>query len=124
MRANDLAFLAMDFDFEGKDELGNLFLRNAARAFRDPAMLKLAHFYKCYREPTEGPKCDCGGNLRRAPRGSKTLSAAYEPASELALNLIKISTDGDLSDTIRPVLLHLAGKQSATVDVPHNFSGT
>lgn len=54
----------------------------------------------------------------------ETLSAAYEPASELALNLIKISTDGDLSDTIRPVLLHLAGKQSATVDVPHNFSGT
>ncbi len=31
--ANDLAFLAMDFDFEGKRELGNLLLRNAARGF-------------------------------------------------------------------------------------------
>jgi uncharacterized protein len=52
--ANDLAFLAMDFDFEGKHELGNLFLRNAARAFRDPAMLKLANFYKCYRAFVRG----------------------------------------------------------------------
>ena len=32
--ANDLAFLAMDFDFEGRSDLGNLFLRNAAREFR------------------------------------------------------------------------------------------
>jgi uncharacterized protein len=52
--ANDLAFLAMDLDFEGKHELGNLFLRNAARAFRDPAMLTLANFYKCYRAFVRG----------------------------------------------------------------------
>jgi uncharacterized protein len=52
--ANDLAFLAMDFDFEGKHELGNLFLRNAARAFRDSAMLTLANFYKCYRAFVRG----------------------------------------------------------------------
>ena len=52
--ANDLAFLAMDFDFEGKHELGNLFLRNAAHAFHDPAMLKLANFYKCYRAFVRG----------------------------------------------------------------------
>jgi aminoglycoside phosphotransferase family enzyme/predicted kinase len=52
--ANDLAFLAMDFDFEGKRELGNLLLRNAARAFRDAAMLRLANFYKCYRAFVRG----------------------------------------------------------------------
>jgi uncharacterized protein len=51
---NDLAFLAMDFDFEGKHELGNLFLRNAASAFRDAPMLKLANFYKCYRAFVRG----------------------------------------------------------------------
>ena len=33
--ANDLAFLAMDFDFERQHKLGDLFLRNAAREFRD-----------------------------------------------------------------------------------------
>jgi uncharacterized protein len=47
--ANDVAFLAMDFDFEGRSDLGNLFLRNCAREFRDPEMLKLSDFYKCYR---------------------------------------------------------------------------
>ena len=52
--ANDLAFLAMDFDFEGKHELGNLFLRNAAREFDDPGMPRLADFYKSYRAFVRG----------------------------------------------------------------------
>jgi len=39
--ANDLAFLAMDFDFEGRSDLGNLLLRNAAREFRDSGMLRV-----------------------------------------------------------------------------------
>src|SRR5207245_2984278 len=47
--ANDLAFLAMDFDFEGRSDLGNLLLRNAARELDDAGMLKVANFYKCYR---------------------------------------------------------------------------
>jgi uncharacterized protein len=47
--ANDLAFLAMDFDFERNHELGDLFLRNAAHDLDDPGILKLADFYKCYR---------------------------------------------------------------------------
>jgi len=51
---NDLAFLTMDFDFEGKRELGNLLLRNAAREFRDPGMLEVANFYKCYRAFVRG----------------------------------------------------------------------
>ena len=52
--ANDLAFLAMDFDFEGRRELGKLLLRNAASELRDPGMLKLADFYKCYRAVVRG----------------------------------------------------------------------
>ncbi|PYK36726.1 MAG: phosphotransferase [Verrucomicrobia bacterium] len=52
--ANDLAFLAMDFDFEGKHELGNLLLRKTAREFGDPGMLKVANFYKCYRAFVRG----------------------------------------------------------------------
>src|SRR5439155_4697400 len=51
---NDLAFLAMDFDFEGRRDLGNLLLRNAAREFRDAGMLKIANFYKCYRAFVRG----------------------------------------------------------------------
>jgi aminoglycoside phosphotransferase family enzyme/predicted kinase len=52
--ANDLAFLAMDFDFEGRSDLGNLLLRNAARALGDAGMLKVANFYKCYRAFVRG----------------------------------------------------------------------
>jgi uncharacterized protein len=52
--ANDLAFLAMDFDFEGRTDLGNLFLRNAARELGDAGMLKVANFYKCYRAFVRG----------------------------------------------------------------------
>src|SRR5882724_7137440 len=52
--ANDVAFLAMDFDFEGRSDLGNLLLRNCAREFHDPEMLKLSDFYKCYRALVRG----------------------------------------------------------------------
>jgi uncharacterized protein len=52
--ANDLAFLAMDFDFEGRSDLGNLLFRNAAREFGDAGMLKVANFYKCYRAFVRG----------------------------------------------------------------------
>src|SRR5207248_1272149 len=44
--ANDLAFLAMDFDFEGRSDLGNLLLQTAAREFGDPEMLDVSDFYK------------------------------------------------------------------------------
>src|SRR5438132_2490565 len=52
--ANDLAFLAMDFDFERRSDLGNLLLGNAAREFRDLGMLKVVNFYKCYRAFVRG----------------------------------------------------------------------
>ena len=52
--ANDVAFLAMDFDFEGRSDLANLLLRNAVRQFQDFAMLKVANFYKCYRAFVRG----------------------------------------------------------------------
>ena len=52
--ANDLAFLAMDFDFEDRGDLENLLLRNAAREFHDAGMLKIANFYKCYRAFVRG----------------------------------------------------------------------
>jgi uncharacterized protein len=52
--ANDLAFLAMDFDFEGRSDLGNLLLRNAARKLGDAGMLEVANFYKCYRAFVRG----------------------------------------------------------------------
>jgi aminoglycoside phosphotransferase family enzyme/predicted kinase len=52
--ANDLAFLAMDFDFEGRSDLAKLLLQTAAREFRDPEMLNVLDFYKCYRAFVRG----------------------------------------------------------------------
>jgi len=52
--ANDLAFLAMDFDFNGRSDLANLLLRNASRQFGDAQMLQLTDFYKCYRAFVRG----------------------------------------------------------------------
>lgn len=52
--ANDLAFLAMDFDFERQHKLGSLFLRRAAETLRDPGIAKMADFYKCYRAFVRG----------------------------------------------------------------------
>src|SRR6266487_902017 len=52
--ANDLAFLAMDFDFEGRSDLAKLLLQTAAREFRDPEMLNVSDFYKCYRAFVRG----------------------------------------------------------------------
>jgi aminoglycoside phosphotransferase family enzyme/predicted kinase len=52
--ANDLAFLAMDFDFKGRSDMGNLFLRNAARELDDSGILRIANFYKCYRAFVRG----------------------------------------------------------------------
>ena len=52
--ANDLAFLAMDFDFEGRRDLGSLLLHKAAEEMRDHDILRVANFYKCYRAFVRG----------------------------------------------------------------------
>jgi aminoglycoside phosphotransferase family enzyme/predicted kinase len=52
--ANDLGFLAMDFDFKGRSDLGNLLRQNAARELCDAGMLEITNFYKCYRAFVRG----------------------------------------------------------------------
>jgi hypothetical protein len=52
--ASDAAFLAMDFDFQGRPDLARHFATRLARALRDPAMLTLLDFYRCYRAYVRG----------------------------------------------------------------------
>ena len=75
--ANDLAFLAMDFDFESHPELGGLFLRQASQGLHDPGLLKVVTFYKSYRAFVRGKvesiqaavdKEEASGHLARARR--------------------------------------------------------
>jgi aminoglycoside phosphotransferase family enzyme/predicted kinase len=64
---SDLAFLAMDFDFEGRHDLGNMLLRNAARTLGDEEMLKITNFYKCYRAFVRGKVESIQATTNEAP---------------------------------------------------------
>jgi uncharacterized protein len=52
--ANDLAFLAMDFDYQGRSDLGGYFVTEMATALRDENFLAVVDFYKCYRAYVRG----------------------------------------------------------------------
>lgn len=52
--ANDVSFLAMDFDFHRRPDLGSYFASEMGRALGDPEMPKLLDFYKCYRAYVRG----------------------------------------------------------------------
>jgi aminoglycoside phosphotransferase family enzyme/predicted kinase len=47
--AADLAFLAMDLDYQGFEEVGQMLIRTYAHAANDPEIFLLVDFYKCYR---------------------------------------------------------------------------
>jgi predicted kinase len=52
--ANDVAFLAMDFDHHERPDLSWQFVARMADALRDSEMLRLMDFYKCYRAYVRG----------------------------------------------------------------------
>ena len=52
--ANDVAFLAMDLDHEGRPDLAQRFVRQMASALHDEGMPHLMDFYKCYRAFVRG----------------------------------------------------------------------
>src|SRR5207248_938761 len=52
--ANDLAYLAMDLDVRAHPELAALFLNRMAEILRDPELLAVSDFYKCYRVCVRG----------------------------------------------------------------------
>jgi uncharacterized protein len=75
--ANDVAFLAMDFDFQGRSDLGNLFLRSCAQEFHDPELLKVSTFYKCYRALVRGKvESIQGSSTRRMKKRRHAKTAA------------------------------------------------
>lgn len=52
--ANDIAFLAMDFDVHGRADLGRHFVHRMQEALNDPALTTLIDFYKTYRAYVRG----------------------------------------------------------------------
>jgi uncharacterized protein len=52
--AADIDFLAMDLDFHGLRDLSRYFIERFAIAYRDPDLLQMLDFYKCYRAYVRG----------------------------------------------------------------------
>ncbi len=52
--ASDVAFLAMDLDFNGLNELSNHFINTFASRAGDPGLSEMLNFYKCYRAYVRG----------------------------------------------------------------------
>ncbi|HRI15785.1 MAG TPA: AAA family ATPase [Verrucomicrobiota bacterium] len=52
--ANDIAFLAMDLDFQGRPDLARYFAGRMATELQDEGMPLLMDFYKCYRAFVRG----------------------------------------------------------------------
>ena len=52
--ASDIAFLAMDFDYQKRGDLSRYLVKRMADALGDQGMLELMDFYKCYRAFVRG----------------------------------------------------------------------
>lgn len=52
--AADIAFLAMDLDYNGREDLGDHFIRSYVKASEDQGLMNLLDFYKCYRAYVRG----------------------------------------------------------------------
>ncbi len=52
--ASDVAFLAMDLDFHGREDLSGFFISSFVSASNDPGLRDVLNFYKCYRAYVRG----------------------------------------------------------------------
>ena len=73
--ASDVAFLAMDLDYEGRRDLSRKFVARMSAALRDPAMLHGMNFYKCYRAFVRGKVESLHRVAPAAPEAERKASA-------------------------------------------------
>jgi aminoglycoside phosphotransferase family enzyme/predicted kinase len=73
--ANDIAFLAMDLDHEGRPDLARVLVHRLIRELRDPHLSRLLPFYKCYRAYVRGKVESLHSVADSAPPEERTASA-------------------------------------------------
>jgi hypothetical protein len=73
--ANDVAFLAMDLDYEGRPDFARHFVARMAEALGDRRMLQLIDFYKCYRAYVRGKVESLHSVTHAAPEAERQVSA-------------------------------------------------
>lgn len=74
--ANDVAFLAMDLDYKCRPDLAQYFVMETSKKLRDPGMVKLVDFYKCYRAFVRGKVESLHSVAHAAPEGERKSSVA------------------------------------------------
>ena len=107
--ASDLAFLAMDFDFEGKRELGTLLVQNSANELGDAGLLKLTDFYKCYRAFVRG-KVE---SIQASSKGATDAQEHTERAVRYFRLALRYATSG--SQPLALVIMGRVGAGKSTV---------
>lgn len=88
--AADIDFLAMDLDFHGFRDLSRYFVERFAEASRDPDLLQMLDFYKCYRAYVRGKihaftAQDQAQPTRTRDQALKTARAYFDLAGEYAV---------------------------------------
>lgn len=73
--ANDIAFLAMDLDYESRPDLARHFVAKMAAALDDDGLLALMNFYKCYRAYVRGKVESLHSVAHAAPEAERQASA-------------------------------------------------
>jgi aminoglycoside phosphotransferase family enzyme/predicted kinase len=116
--ASDVAFLAMDLDYEGRPDLARHFAALMASVLRDEGMARLMDFYKCYRACVRGkveslhsvaraaPEQERGACARRARRHFR-LALQYTAGGSQPLVLVVMGRIASGKST----LAHALGKE-------------
>jgi uncharacterized protein len=89
--ASDVAFLAMDLDFQQKPDLSNYFIEMYVSYAKDPQLVELLSFYKCYRAYVRGKVIsfkldDVNVNLEEKEAAIKDAKAYFKLAADYAKN--------------------------------------
>jgi len=85
--ASDIAFLAMDLDFNGLRQESAHFVRQMAERMDDPGLLRMIDFYKCYRAYVRGKVKSFESREEDVPEdGRRTAAKLAARYFSLALN--------------------------------------
>jgi hypothetical protein len=108
-RIDDAAFLAMDLEFLGREDLANYFLDTYSHFAKDDSPTSLKHFYIAYRALVRA-KVDCirlaQGHPKASDEATRHLSLALE---HLAVGAVQLALIGGAPGTGKTTLAHSLG---------------
>lgn len=74
--ASDVAFLAMDLDYNGRPDVARYFVDRMAQRLQDPGLLQMLDFYKCYRAFVRGKVAYLTGTEAEVPAEERAARGA------------------------------------------------